>query len=123
MVSILLSNVLIGVLLGVATAVFFIIRQSHKAPYKLIHDTIDGKLNYFIKLTQNVTFIHKGRFVELFQSIPINSIVYLDGGRTLFIDKDILEVISTFKHSAQKKNIEVNLEEIPEVELIHSKHK
>ena len=121
-VFILFSNVLIGVLAGIVASVFFIIRQSHKAPFKLIHDTIDGKVNYFIKLTQNITFIHKGRFVELFQTIPKNSIVYLDGGRSLFIDKDVLEVISAFKHSAHLKNIEVNLEEIPEVELIHSKH-
>ena len=47
--------------------------------------------------------------------------VLIDGGRTTFIDRDVLEAITEFKLSANHKNIEVILEDIEEVEIL-SKH-
>ena len=117
-VVMLLTDLLKGVTIGIVVAVVFILKQQHKSPFKIIKDTIDGKMHYFIKLSQNITFINKGKFSDLFRSVPPGASVFIDGGRSTFIDKDILEMISAFKQSAKVHNIEVNLEEIPEVEIL-----
>jgi MFS superfamily sulfate permease-like transporter len=117
-VVMLFTDLLKGVTVGIFVAIIFILKQNYKMPFKLIKDEIDGKLHFFIKLSQNVTFINKGKFVELFKSIPPNSVLFIDGGRATFIDKDVLEMISIYKKASKIHNIEVNLEEIPEVEIL-----
>ena len=52
------------------------------------------------------------------QTIPNGAKVYIDGKNAVFIDKDILEVISEFKKSSTNRNIEVLTENIKEVKLI-----
>lgn len=116
----LLTDLLRGVSIGIIVGIIFILRQNYKNPYKMVTDTIEGVPHYFIKLSQNVTFLNKGKIIETLQLIPLGSKVYIDGGRSHFIDKDVLEAIAEFKHSAHLKNIRVELEEIEEVELISS---
>jgi MFS superfamily sulfate permease-like transporter len=115
---ILLTDLLKGVSVGIVISVIFILRQNYRNPYKYIHDTIEGVPHYFIKLSQNVTFLNKGKIVDTLHKIPKGAKVYIDGGRAQFIDKDVLEAISEFKRSAPRNNIEVILEDIKEVELI-----
>ena len=115
-----LTDLLRGVSIGIVVGIIFILRQNYRNPFKLVKDTIDGVPHIFIKLSQNVTFLNKGRVVEVLHSIPEGSNIYIDGGRSQFIDKDVLEVITEFKHSANLRNIIVNLEDIEEVELISS---
>lgn len=116
----LLTDLLKGVSAGIVLSVFFILKQNFKAPFKLIREDINGRHNVFMKLSQNVTFINKGKFIDVFNSIPENAEVYIDGGRSVFIDKDVLEIIANYKKSAQLRNISVHLEEIPEVDIYES---
>ncbi|MBK7310085.1 MAG: SulP family inorganic anion transporter [Sphingobacteriaceae bacterium] len=114
----LFTDLLKGVTVGILVAIFFILKQNYKLPFKIIKEKIDGRWNYFIKLSQNVTFINKGKFIELFKSIPAGAKVHIDGGRSTFIDKDILEIISGFKQSGHIHRITVVLEEIEEVKVL-----
>ncbi len=114
----LLSDLLKGVAVGIIIAIFFILKQNYKSPFKLIREEIEGKLHIYLKLAQNVTFINKGKFIEVFKSIPAGAVVFIDGGRTTFIDKDVLELISAFKQASKNHHIEVNLEEIQEVQVL-----
>lgn len=116
----LFSDLLKGVSVGIVVSVFFILKQNYKSPFKMIREEIDGKMNVFIKLSQNVTFINKGKFIELFKSIPPGSEVHIDGGRCSFIDKDVLEIISAYKQSAHIHRIKVKLEELEEVKVLSS---
>ena len=110
----LFTDLLKGVSLGLFIAIIFILKQSYKMPFKVIEEQIDGRLNVFIKLSQNVTFITKGKFIELFKSIPDGAEVHIDGGRTRFIDKDILEIIHDYKDSSSVHKINLVLEEFKE---------
>ena len=114
----LFSDLLRGVSVGIFVSILFILKQNYRAPFKKIEEVINGQLNIFVKFSPGITFINKGKFIELFKSIPPNSLVYLDGGRAGFIDKDILELISAFKESGKHKNIMVHLEAIEEVEIL-----
>ncbi len=117
-VVMLFSDLLRGVSVGIFVSILFILRQNYRAPFKKIEEIINGQLNIFVKFSPGITFINKGKFIELFKSIPPNTLVYLDGGRAGFIDKDVLELISAFKESGKHKNIVVHLEAIEEVEIL-----
>lgn len=116
----LFTDLLKGVSVGIVVSVFFILKQNYKSPFKMIQEEIDGKMNVFIKLSQNVTFINKGKFIDVFKGIPPGSIVHIDGGRCVFIDKDVLEIISAYKQSAHIHRIKVILEELEEVKVLSS---
>jgi MFS superfamily sulfate permease-like transporter len=117
----LLTDLLKGVGAGLFVGIIFILRQNFKDPFRILVDDIEGKKHYFIRLQQKVTFINKGKFISFFQTVIPGSRVLIDGGRTTFIDRDVLEAITEFKLSANHKNIEVILEDIEEVEIL-SKH-
>ena len=114
----LFSDLLKGVTIGIVVSIIFILRQNYRAPFKIVKEEFDGKLFFFIKLSQNVTFINKGKFIELFKTIPPGSTINIDGGRTTFIDKDVLELISSYKQSAHIHKSTVILEEIEEVVVL-----
>lgn len=119
-VVMLLTDLLKGVAVGIFVSIIFILRNNFKSPFKLISETIDGKPNYFMKLSQNVTFINKGKILNVLHSLPKGAIIYIDGGRVAFIDKDILELISEFKYGSQKHGIEVVVEELELVDVLAS---
>jgi hypothetical protein len=56
--------------------------------------------------------------LNVLHNLPKGSIIYIDGGRVAFIDKDILELISEFKYGAQKHGIEVVVEELELVDTL-----
>lgn len=109
----LFTDLLKGVTAGLIISVVYILRQNHRSPFKLIQEEINGTFHVFIKLSTHITFVNKGKFYEVFHSIPNSSIVYIDGGKAQFIDKDILELIEQFQHQAKRRNITVHLEAIP----------
>jgi MFS superfamily sulfate permease-like transporter len=117
----LLTDLLKGVAAGLFVGIIFILRQNFKDPFRILIDDIDGRKHYFIRLQQKITFINKGKFIAFFHSVTPGSKVLIDGGRSTFIDRDVLEAITEFKLSATQKNIEVILEDIEEVEIL-SKH-
>ncbi len=119
-VIMLFTDLLKGVAVGIVVSIFFILKQNYRSPFKMIQEKINGKQVIFVKLSQNVTFINKGKFIELFKGIPSGSEVHIDGGRCSFIDKDILEIISAFKQSAHIHRIKVTLEELEEVKVLTS---
>ncbi|HXU27973.1 MAG TPA: SulP family inorganic anion transporter [Bacteroidia bacterium] len=117
-VVMLLTDLLKGVSCGIIVAALFILRNNYRFPFKMIHEKIEGRIHYYIKLSQNVTFLNKGKMMAALQTIPNGAKVYIDGNNATFIDKDILELLSEFKKAAINKNIEVVAENIKEVKLI-----
>jgi MFS superfamily sulfate permease-like transporter len=114
----LLTDLLKGVAFGIIVSIIFILRNNFKTPFKLISETIDGKQHFFMKLSQNVTFINKGKIINVLHNLPSGSIIYIDGGRVNFIDKDILELISEFKFGAEKHGIEVKVDDLEIIDTL-----
>jgi len=70
---------------------------------------VGDKHQYLVKLTKDVSFIHKAQLRKAFARIPDNSYVVIDSSRSKFLDADILETIEDFVASAPSKSIEVEL--------------
>lgn len=118
MVSILFTDLLIGVLIGMIYAIYFLIKHTYRAGYVLRKSKQGNIKFYHIDLALNVSFLNKGKLKDLLDKIPEFSVVSIDGSDSVYIDQDILEIIQEFKAKAHRKHIELKLKEIPEVQTI-----
>jgi MFS superfamily sulfate permease-like transporter len=103
--AIILSNLLIGIFIGIAVGLFFVLKSNFR---EAISITNNGQ-NYLLKLNKDVTFLNKALLRKTFEQIPDNSTLIIDGGGTMFIDNDISETIGDFILNAPSRNITVEL--------------
>ena len=116
-VTILSTDLLIGVLAGLLISVYYIIRNNFKAEYKVQQTKKHETDVFFIKLNSNVTFLNKVKLKMALDKIPEYSILTIDGSECNFIDYDILEIISEFENKAHDRHIEVHLKGIEKVNV------
>lgn len=110
-VAIVTTNLLLGILIGLATSFFFILRNNSKNKPTTIKEIHHSGNATRIILPQQVTFLSKASIIATLKNIPKNSKATIDANSTDYIDNDIIEVIQEFKHSqAEQKNIVLNLE-------------
>jgi MFS superfamily sulfate permease-like transporter len=117
-VIILLTDLLIGVSIGLLLSAYFIIQNNFKAEYKITETTQQGIPNYYIKLNTNVTFLNKVNLRKALDQIEEYSVLTIDGSECNFIDYDILEAISEYGNKAKDRHIELHLIGIKKVEII-----
>ena len=109
-VAIIFSDLLTGVGIGTAVAVFAILRGNMKAPY-FFHKKEYNKNDVIkIDLSQEVSFLNKASIKLTLDHLPPNSTVAIDASNTLYIDYDVLEIIKEFqKINAPERNIKLLL--------------
>ncbi|MEQ8706961.1 MAG: SulP family inorganic anion transporter [Phaeodactylibacter sp.] len=118
-VAILLTDLLVGISIGMAVGVFFILRANYQTPYHYDdEELINGQTNKRIKITlsEHVSFINKASLQTTLDHLPDGSIVTIDGYRTTEIDPDALELIYDFVINAPERDIKVTLQNIPKLE-------
>jgi MFS superfamily sulfate permease-like transporter len=106
-VAILMTDLLIGVLIGIGVGLFFIVRSNFKTSVFIVHD----HNKYLIRLRKDVSFLNKPIIKNKLEEIPENASVLIDASRADFIDKDIVEVIEDFSIHAPLKNIRVEVKQ------------
>jgi len=117
-VSILFTDLLIGVLIGVGYSIYFLIKHTYRAGFTMKEKT-EGHIKHFtIDLALNVSFLNKKRFMEMLDGLPEYSIVEIIGSNSIYIDRDVLEIFQDFKAKAHNRHIQLILKDVPEVETI-----
>lgn len=116
-IAIVFTDLLIGIGIGMAVAIFNILVNNLKNPYvlKTTHDAEDK--HYRIVLSEQVTFLNKAQILKQLNKVPNGAEVYIDASKTLFIEHDVLEIINDFKESATYKNIRLKISPIDHLEL------
>ncbi len=114
---ILLSDLLIGVSIGLLISIYFIVQNNFKAEYKITKSEHLGIETQVIKLNSNVTFLNKVKLRKALDEVPEYSVLTIDGSESNFIDYDILEIISEYHNKAQEKHIELHLKGIEKVNI------
>lgn len=117
-VVILLTDLLIGVCIGMLISLYFIIRNNFKIEFKVQQHKQHDTPVYEIQLHRNVTFLNKIKLRALLDEVPKYAIVRINGSESDFIDYDVLEIIAEFKTKAHDRHIQVELKDIPSVEII-----
>ncbi|MCU7551028.1 SulP family inorganic anion transporter [Chitinophagaceae bacterium LB-8] len=114
---ILMTDLLIGVSIGLLISIFFIIQNNFRIEYNIRKQMQHATEVYYIRLHSNVTFLNKIKLREALERIPKYSILTIDGSESRFIDYDILEIISEFEAKAHDRHIEVHLKGIEKVNV------
>ncbi len=108
-IGIIFTDLLIGIVLGLAIGIFEILYANSKKPYALTHVEDNGSSKMYIDLAENLTFLSKASMLETISHIPNDSKVLIDASRSYFIHPDIREILSDFKENAQYRNIELEI--------------
>lgn len=118
-VAILATDLLKGILIGMAFAIFYILRKNYRHAYHYTREKDGEKERITIKLSEEVTFLNKASIQLSLEDLPTNAIVIIDGTNSVSIDHDVLEIINDFKKlTAPQRNIEVETIAVPEVQSV-----
>ncbi|MGV3529683.1 MAG: SulP family inorganic anion transporter [Flavisolibacter sp.] len=117
-VAILFTDLLIGVLIGIAYSIYFLIKHTFRAGYTY-RETIEGHTRHItIELALNVSFLNKKKITAMLDRIPEYAVVEINGTNSVYIDYDILEIFQDYKPKAHNRHIQLTLKGIPAVETI-----
>lgn len=110
LVAIVLTDLLVGIALGMAVSVIAILRGNMKSPYYFRKEQYHTGDTIRLELAQEVSFLNKASILLTLDHLPENSAVVIDAANTVYIDHDVLEIIREFKAvKAPQKNISVVL--------------
>jgi MFS superfamily sulfate permease-like transporter len=105
LIAILLTDLLVGIIIGTLTALFSLIKSNFKSAVMVVHD--DNK--YLVRFRKDISFLNKPIVKEKLESVPDDAFVLIDMTRADFIDKDIIDVVNEFLQHAHLKNIVVEI--------------
>lgn len=104
-IAIVFTDLLIGIFIGSAVAIFFVLRVYHHSAITMVNQD-----NYYlIRFNKDMSFVNKAELKEQLAKIPDNSLVIIEGTKAVFIDRDIYEVVDDFREAGKYRNITVEL--------------
>lgn len=109
-IAIVLTDLLIGVLIGLAVSLFYLLRSNYRNPFSQEKEQhhIGEVIRY--ELSNQVSFLNKASIKDSLSQIPNGSKVVIDATYSDYIDNDVLEVINDFKTTiAPEKSIQLNV--------------
>lgn len=111
LIAIVVTDLLMGVLIGLGVAICFILHSNVRRPIKKIlekHSTGESVLH--IELPNQVSFFNRASLDHTLQNIPRGGQVLIDAMNTDYIDPDILDLITDFQNkSAPVHDIQLSL--------------
>ncbi len=109
-VAIVMTDLLIGIFVGLTTAMVFILQSNLKVPLRkfgekdLIGDVVR------VQLSSQVSFLNRAALLETLNELPDGGRLVLDAQRTVYIDSDVLDLIKEFESEiAPVRGIEVGI--------------
>jgi MFS superfamily sulfate permease-like transporter len=104
-IAILLSDLLIGIAIGITVGFFFILFDQLRFPCFTIVSP-HGSVLKRVKLQEQVSFLHKATLAQLLDNLPVGSRIEVDGTSCGHIDHDVLEFLSDFRQTARLRRID-----------------
>jgi MFS superfamily sulfate permease-like transporter len=121
-IAILATDLLKGIAIGMAIAIFYILRKNYRHSYHYKKESNHKGDVITLKLSEEVTFLNKASIQASLDALPKGSTVIIDGSHSVHIDYDVLEIIHEFRaNAASDRDITVEVKGIPDVEVI-SRH-
>jgi len=108
-VAIVFTDLLIGILLGLAVGVFQILYHNYRTPYHFSQERFDTDDPVTIELSEQMSFLNKASIQRTLNKIPDGAHIILDAKKTKSIHPDVLEIVHDFEENAKTRDIEVEL--------------
>ena len=106
--AILVTDLLIGIGIGLVIGLIFVIKANYHAAITLIQQD----QHYTLLFNKDVTFLNKALLRKFILTIQANSTVTIDARQAKFIDHDIVETINDFLHTTEDNAITVEVLEL-----------
>ncbi|MCK0161303.1 SulP family inorganic anion transporter [Allomuricauda sp. F6463D] len=109
-IAVVMTDLLIGVGIGMVVSIYFILRGNVKLAYFFKKDKHNEGETIHMELAQEVSFLNKAAIKQTFVHLPKNSDVIIDASNTVYIDFDVLQLIKEYAaKGAKERNINVSL--------------
>lgn len=96
-VAIVLTDLLIGILIGLGIALVFILASNVRRPiHRVLEKRVGGEVLH-VELDNQVSFLKRAALERVLREAPSGSHVLLDARRTDYIDPDVLALIHEFR--------------------------
>ncbi|MDR5881661.1 SulP family inorganic anion transporter [Caballeronia sp. LZ032] len=110
--GVLLTDLLIGIVIGIACSLFLAVRANLRRPITMAqHDD-----HYLLSFRKDVSFLCKVTLKRRLAAIPDGAVVILDASRADYVDPDVREEIDKFVAAAPARNMHVECRNMPRVE-------
>lgn len=108
--AIIFTDLLIGVVIGSAFAVFHILRSNFRNPFKLEKETLHDDETLRLILPTQVSILNKASIKDTLWSTPKGSKVIIDANKCEYICDDVMDIIDDFKNTVSvENNIKLNI--------------
>lgn len=109
-VAIILTDVLIGVLIGSTLSIFFLLRSNFYNPFYLERSKSHSGESVRLELSNEVSFLNKPVIKKTLWSLPENSKIVIDATFSTYVEPDVIEILNDFQDTFAKENkIEVQI--------------
>ncbi|MDX1965332.1 MAG: SulP family inorganic anion transporter [Pirellulales bacterium] len=109
--AIVFTDLLIGVLIGLAVSLGFILNSNLRRPIRRIVEKHLGGEVLHLELANQVSFLNRAVIIKNLEAVPRGGQVLIDASNTDYIDPDILDLLRDFtEKSAPARNIKVSLQ-------------
>lgn len=102
-VAILFTDLLIGIVIGLAIGFVFVIARNFRPAVTFVQD---GD-SCMVRAKRNLYFIHKVELQKELDHVPDDTTVVIDLSATSYVDLDNIDIINSFIKNAQYRNINV----------------
>lgn len=109
-ISIVMFNLLLGIVIGLVVSAFFILKSNSQARLDIIKEIYPNGVTNRLVLPQQTTFLNKASLIAELDAIPNQSQLIIDARYSDFIDKDVVEFLKEFQQAkAPQRQISLNL--------------
>lgn len=113
--AILVTDLLIGIGIGLAVGAFFVLKNNYETAYHLETGQQGDRTAVRLTLSEETSFLNKGSIAATLATLPPGCALTVDGSRAKYIDYDVLEILNDFRETAKLRGIDLRLIGIPEV--------
>jgi MFS superfamily sulfate permease-like transporter len=107
--GILMTDLLVGIGLGMAVAVFNILLTNYRNPFFADPEPHKPGELWRLHLSEDVSFLNRAAIMRTLNDLPPGSRVELDATRTVSVDLDVYEMIRDFEKRAKLIDIELTI--------------
>lgn len=113
--GIVFTDLLTGIGIGLAVAIFFVLYNNYKTAYLIKDENQDPNAPVHVQLAEEISFLNKASILKTLNELPDGVKVIIDGTKTRNIHPDVIEIIEDFRQNAKTRDIKVQLEGFGEV--------
>jgi len=112
-VTILATDLLVGIGVGLALGVFFILLDSARNAFSFErHESADHR-SVRLALAEEVTFLNKARIAAALEGLAEGTTVTIDAARCRHLDDDVVEMLHDFRETGPTRGVAVRLVGVP----------